>query len=336
MIMPRMKNPNVIRPQAQELNESIRRPEDILNLKMGMVMAEPKFDGSFVYVARDRLTGETVLCTRDGNQLQLEPSVQNFLNHHFAPLTEHFLFEAELEPCPWTEANKATLNGNLSTGKPMPFQIRLVVHDVLPTDEIEKPVSKARERYGLLRSLVGIAEEVQLTRPYLWDKSERAGIYITPCQELTLAGAADLFRQGWEAGKVQKRVMMAGLPYEGIVLINPESLHQGGRSNKWKVKPFHTVDIRVTQLKSAHSGKVPIFEVHGSDVKTGETVKITGGITPKMFSEIKRAEQKYAAVMVEAEVSSLKDLKSANPTVLAIRYDRMGSAKREPELAAMV
>ena len=331
-----MKNPNAIRPSAQELNESVRQPEDILNLKMGRVMVEPKFDGSFVYVTRDRVTGETVLCTRDGNQLRLEPAVQNFLCHHFAPLTEHFLFEAEIEPSPWTEANKATLNGNLYTGKPMSFCVRLVVHDVLPMDEIERPVSKAHERYALLRSLAGVEGGAQLTRPYLWDRSERTGIYITPCQELTLAEAAGLFRQGWEAGKPQKRVMVAGLPYEGIVLINPESLHQGGRSNKWKVKPFHTVDIRLAQLKEGHSGKVPIFEVHGYDVKTGEIVKITSGISPEVFAEIKRAEQQYATVIVEAEVSSLKDLKSANPTILAVRYDRMVSPKRTPELAAMV
>ena len=331
-----MKNPNAVRPSAQELNESIRQPGDILKLKMGMVMAEPKFDGSFVYVTRDRLTGETMLCTRDGNQLQLEPTVQNFLYHHFAPLTEHFLFEAEIEPSPWTETNKATLNGNLYTGKPMPFCIRLVVHDVLPMDEIENPASTARERYGLLRSLAGVPEDAQVMRPHLWDRNERAGIYITPCQELTLAQVAALFRQGWEAGKAQKRVTVGGLPYEGLVLINPESLHQGGRSNKWKVKPFHTVDIRVAQLREGHSGKVPLFEVRGCDVKTGEIVKITSGISPEMFAEIKRAEQEYATVIVEAEVSSLKDLKSANPTILAIRYDRMVSPKRKPELAAMV
>ena len=221
-----MKNPNAIRPKAQELNETIRRPEDILKLKVGKVMAEPKFDGSFAYITRDRVTGQTVICTKDGNQLQLEPSVQDFICNHFAPLTEHFLFEAEIEPSPWTETNKVMLNGNLYTGKPMPFHIRLVVHDVLPLDEIEKPASKACERYALMRTLAGVADGVKLTQPHLWDKNERASIYITPCQELTLEEAAELFCKGWETGKAQKRVMVAGLPYEGIVLINPESLHQ--------------------------------------------------------------------------------------------------------------
>ena len=144
--------------------------------------------------------------------------------------------------------------------------------------------------------------------------------------------AAALFRKGWETGKAQKRVMVAGLPYEGIVLVNPMSLHQAGRSSKWKVKPFHTVDMRVTELKEGHSGKVHLYEVHGYDTKTGDTAKITSGISPEMFAAIKRAEQQYAAVIVEAEVSSLKDLKSANPTIIAVRYDRMGSPKQEPEL----
>jgi hypothetical protein len=247
-------------------------------------------------------------------------------------LTEHFLFEAEIEPSPWTETNKVLLNGNLYTGKPMPFHIRLVVHDVLPMDEIERPTSKACERYALMRSLAGAADGVKLTQPYLWDKSERASVYITPCQDLTPVEAAELFRKGWETGKAQKRVMVAGLPYEGIVLVNPESLHKGGRSNKWKVKPFHSVDIRVTELKEGHSGKVPLYEVHGYDTKTGNTAKITSGISPEMFAAIKRAEKQYAIVVAETEVSSLKDLKSANPTILAIRYDKMGSPKQEPEL----
>jgi len=331
-----MKNPNAIRPPAQELNESIRRPEDILKLPVRTVMVEPKFDGSFVYITRDRATEETLICTRDGNQIQLEPAVQNFIGHHFAPLTGHFLFEAEIEPSPWAETNKVVLNGNLYTAKPMPFHIRLVVHDVLPIDEIEKPASKARERYGLMRSLVGVAEGVKLTQPYLWDKSERASICITPCQELTLGEAAELFRHGWETGKAQKRVIVAGLPYEGVVLINPESLHKSGRSNKWKVKPFHTVDIRVTELKEGHSGKVALFEVHGYDTKTGETAKITSGISLEMFAAIKRAERQYASVIVEVEISSLKELKSANPTIQAVRYDRMDLPKPEPELLVVV
>jgi ATP-dependent DNA ligase len=115
------------------------------------------------------------------------------------------------------------------------------------------------------------------------------------------------------------------------VLINPESLHKGGRSHKWKVKPFHTVDIVVTELKEGHSGKVPLFEVHGYDTKTGEIVKITSGISPEMFAEMKRAEQQFAAVIVEAELSSLKDLKSANATLLGIRYDKMESLNQDAE-----
>ena len=74
-----MKNPNAIRPKAQELNETIRQPEDILKLKVGKVMAEPKFDGSFAYITRHQVTGQMMICTRDGNQIQLEPVVQNFI-----------------------------------------------------------------------------------------------------------------------------------------------------------------------------------------------------------------------------------------------------------------
>ncbi|ODU24114.1 MAG: hypothetical protein ABS95_02355 [Verrucomicrobia bacterium SCN 57-15] len=327
-----MKNPNAIRPRAQELNESVRRPEDILELKIERLMVEPKFDGCFIYITRDRVERRPVLCTKDGNELHLDPAVQNFVLRHFERLTEYFLFEAELEPDPWSEANKVTLNGNLYSGRQMPFAIRLVVHDVLPVDEVEKATSTARQRYALLRALAGAEEGMQLDRPLLWHRSEKDRISITPCQEVTRDAAAELFRRGWEQGKARKRVMVAGLPYEGLVLIDPESLHKDGRSSKWKVKPFHTVDIRVTELREGHSGKVPLYEVHGCDVKTGESAKITSGISSDLFARLKQTQEQYPTLVIEVEVSSLRELQSANPTIQSIRFDKMGSPKRELEV----
>lgn len=327
-----MKNSNAIRPRAQELNESIRRPEDILGLKIERLMVEPKFDGAFVYVTHDRVAGRTVLCTKDGNELRLDPAIQNFILRHFGSLTEHFLFEAELEPDPWSEANKVALNGNLYSGREMPFSVRLVIHDVLPRDELERPVSSARQRYALLRTLAGLEEGMQFVKPYLWDKNERVSISITPCQELTREAAAELFRRGWQEGKSQKRVIVGGLPYEGLVLIDPESLHKGGRSNKWKVKPFHTVDICVTEMREGHSGKVTVYEVHGRDIKTGEAAKITSGISPAVFAQLKQAQDRYPTLIIEVEVSSLRELQSANPTIQSIRFDKMGSPKCEAEM----
>lgn len=330
-----MKNPNAVRPRAQELNESIRRPEHILGLKIEQVMVEPKFDGSFIYVTHDRVANRTVLCTKDGNELRLEAAVQNFILRHFGPLTEHFLFEAELEPAPWSETNKVALNGNLYSARELPFAIRLVVHDVLPMDELEKPLSSARQRYALLRALAGIEAGVQLVNPYVWDKNARVSICITPCQEMTRGGAAELFRAGWEEGKKHRRVMLGGAPYEGLVLIDPESLHKGGRSNKWKVKPFHTVDIHVTGLREGFSGKVPLFEVHGCDTKTGKAAKITSGISPAMFEQLEQAQDQYGTLIIEVEVSSLRELQSANPTIQSIRFDEMGAPKRELEMMMM-
>lgn len=330
-----MKNRNAIRPRAQELNESIRRPEDILGLKIERLMVEPKFDGSFVYVTHDRVAGRTVLCTKDGNELRLDPAIQNFILRHFGPLTEHFLFEAELEPDPWSEANKVALNGNLYSGREMPFSIRLIVHDVLPMDEVDKPVSTARQRNALLRSLAGVEEGVEFVEPHLWDQNERVSICITPCQEVTKQAAVELFRLGWEEGRAQKRVIVGGLPYEGLVLIDPDSLHKGGRSNKWKVKPFHTVDICVTGMREGHSGKVPVYEVHGRGIKTGEAAKITSGISPAMFAQLKQAQDQYPTLIIEVEVSSLRELQSANPTIQSIRFDKMGSPKCEAEMVVM-
>jgi len=328
-----MKNPNAIRPRAQELSECIRRPEHILELKIDKFMVEPKFDGSFIYITHDRVERRTVLCTKAGNALRLDPAVQNFLSRHFGLLTEHFLFEAELEPVPWSEANKVALNGNLYSEREMPFSLRLVVHDVLPMDEVEKPVSSARQRYALMRALAGVEEGVQFLKPYVWVKSERVSVCITPSQEIAREAAVELFRTGWEQGKEHRRVLVGGLPYEGLVLIDPESLHKGGRSNKWKVKPFHTVDIRVTELREGHSGKVPLYEVHGHDTKTGETAKITSGISPAIFAQLKQARNQYSRLVIEVEVSSLRELQSANPTIQAIRFDKMGSLKRALQLA---
>lgn len=325
---PKMKNHHAIRPSAQELNERIRRPEDILALRPEVLMLEPKFDGSFVYITRDKVANQTVLCTKDGNELRLQPVVHNFLLRHFGPLTEHFLFETELEPFPWSQANKVALNGNLYTGRELPFSIRLTVHDVLPMDEVQHPRSTARQRYALLRTLAGVGSERELTTPYVWDGNEQIRIGITPCREVSRATAVELFRAGWAQGKAQSRVMLEGLPYEGMVLIDPESLYQGGRSNKWKVKPFHTVDLTVTELFEGHSGKVPLYAVHGCDAKTGAAAKITSGISPALFAQLKQARERYPAVIIEVEVSSLHGLQSANPTIQTIRFDQMGTPQR--------
>lgn len=330
-----MNNPNLIRPRVQDLNESIRQPEDILELKMERLMVEPKFDGSFVYITRDAVVGRTALCTKDGNELQLIPPIQNFIVRHFEPLTEHFLFEAELEPSPWSEDSKVALNGNLYSGREMPFSIRLVVHDVLPMDEIERPRSTARERYALLRGLAGISEEANFTKPFLWDESQKVSICITPCREATREEAVQLFRDGWEQGKAEKRVMFAGSPYEGLVLIDPQSVHKGGRTSKWKVKPFHSLDIRVTDVRERHGGKVPIYEVHGQDTKSGASTKITSGISPAIFAQLNRARSQHPVVIVEVEVSSLRELQSANPTIQSIRFDKMGSPTKELEMATV-
>jgi ATP-dependent DNA ligase len=125
--------------------------------------------------------------------------------------------------------------------------------------------------------------------------------------------------------------MLGGCDYEGVVLINPESLHQGGRGNKWKVKPFHTVDLKVTQLKCSE-GKVRLHEVHGYDTKTGEAAKVTGGINAEVFQRISDAIAKYADVITEVEVSSLKSLVSANPTFRAIRFDKMSLKNSGPSI----
>jgi hypothetical protein len=322
-----MKNLTAMRPRAQELNEAIRQPEDILKIRPARLMVEPKFDGSFVYVTRDPASGHATLCTRDGNELRLEPAAQNFILHHFERFTEHCLFEAELEPLPWSEANKVALNGNLYARRSLPFRIRLVVHDVLPLLEVERPHSTARERYVLLQSLAGIAPELHSKIPMVWSESEGVLICITPCWEFGREEAMQLFQQGWAAGKPQRRVDVYGQEYEGLVLIDPDSMHTGGRANKWKVKPFHTQDICVTGLEQNQAGKVPVRVIYGYDTKTGETVKITSGVSPAVFSQVQHAQTHYSQVIVEVEVSSLRALASANPTLLSIRFDRMESLK---------
>lgn len=196
-------------------------------------------------------------------------------------------------------------------------------------------MSSARQRYALLRVLAGVEEGAEFVKPHVWDKSDRINICITPCQEITKEAAAELFRAGWEEGRAQKRVIVGGLPYEGLVLIDPESLHKGGRSNKWKVKPFHSVDICVTQLCRQQTGKVPVYEAHGHDLKTGEMAKITSGISPGLFARLEQARENYSTLIIEVEVSSLRELPSANPTIQSIRFDKMGAPKREREMMAV-
>lgn len=323
-----MKNSNAVRPRPQELNETIRKVEDIHTIQLNRLMVEPKFDGSFIYITQDRATGHTVLCTRDGNELRLEPTVHGFLMNHFNRWTDGHLFEAELEPFPWSEEAKARLNGNLYTGKPMNFRIRIVIHDLLGLDEMDNPKTTAWERYRRLLQLAGKLGAQSVATPVPWAEAANATVSITPCELATPAEAARLFAQGWEAGRDRRRVIYGGHPYEGMVLINPKSVYKAGRSNKWKVKPFHTLDLCVTQLEAKTSGKTSVFEVRGEDLKSGQSVRVFSGIGSEQYEELQAAAQHYRDVIIEVEALALKELPNANPTFKTVRYDRM-----EPKFA---
>lgn len=326
-----MKNPNAILPGVQDLNESIRQPEDIARLKPQTLMLEPKFDGSFIFITRDRITGGVVLCTKEGNELRLAPPADRFLKAVFTSLTAEHLYEAELEPLPWSETNKVKLNGNLYSGKTMPFQIRVILHDIIPATEIGSPKATARERYALLRTITGAsAGRTDDFAVSIFAGNDAIVIGVTPCREVTRAEAMQTFISGQAAGAARKRVSFHGQDYEGMVLIDPDGIHRSGRSGKWKVKPFHSVDIRITNLRRQNAGAVMVHEMHGVDTKSGESAKITSGVTAGLFATLSRAVTQYREVVIEAQVSSLKSLPAANPTFQAIRYDKM--SLREPAM----
>lgn len=316
-----MKNTNAILPKAQELNESIRNPLQIAGIPLQHVMIEPKFDGSFVYITKDRSNGQTIMCTKDGNQLNLEPAVQEAIITHFSKY--ECIFEAELEPAPWAEERKTKLNGNLYSGVALPFHIRLVVHDMLPISEVNEGTTPAWQRYCMLCSMAQVDPTSAKETPRTWLQKPAVSIQITPCKLVTPAVAADMFNQGWAEGKNNKRVMFHSEPYEGLVAINPDSTHKAGRNNKWKFKPFHSLDIEVTGLQTSNTGKTRTFRIDGKDTKTQTPVSLYTGISPTLFSEIEQATVQYKAVILEIEALAIKSLQHANPTVKAIRYDRM-------------
>ena len=325
-----MKNPNAILPKPQELNESVRNTDQIRGLSQRMLMIEPKFDGSFIYVTRDKTNGKTILCTKDGNELSLEPKVQQAIISHFQRQGDN-LFEAELEPVPWSEEAKAALNGNLYSRKAMPFGIRVVVHDMLPFSEVNAGRTTARGRYQRLCGLAGTSPDENRLKPRVWPKDGNVTICLSPCVMATPDQAAKLFDEGWARGKAEKRVYFASEPYEGLVAINPESTHKGGRSNKWKFKPFHSVDVRVTSYSCRDTGKVTTYTIEGKDTKTGEKIRLFTGISPELYQEIVRAHSMYKEVIVEVEALAIKSLAHGNPTLKGVRYDKM--EPKTPELA---
>ena len=323
-----MKNPNAILPKPQELNETVRNPSQIAEIQRSIIMIEPKFDGSFVYITKDKVTNAVIICTKDGNELSLEPKIQQALVEHFQG--QDCLFEAELEPYPWSEAAKVKLNGNLYSGAALPFGIRVVVHDLLPFSEIGGGVTKAGARYNLLCNKAGTRPENVQQKPHVWKKTDAVTICISPCLEVTPSQAAKLFTAGWENGKSAKRVMFSGEPYEGLVGIDPESVHKGGRSNKWKFKPFHSVDVRITGCSKSDKGKTTSYQILGEDIKSGETIKLFTGISPETYQEVLDAQQKYSAVVIEVEALAIKSLAHGNPTLKGIRYDKM--TQKAPEI----
>jgi hypothetical protein len=329
-----MKNLNAILPKPQELNEGIRNPDQIRALARGTVMIEPKFDGSFVYVTRDCTNGKTILCTKDGNQINLEPRVQQALELHFQRQGD-YIFEAELEPTPWSESAKVKLNGNLYTGVALPFGIRVVVHDMLPFSEVNHGRTPALARYELLCQLAGTSLATNGAQPHIWAGDENATVCVSPCVMGSPAQAAELFEQGWARGKAEKRVYFAGEPYEGLVAVDPNSVHRPGRNNKWKFKPFHSVDVRLTAWSSRHTGKVMTYTLEGVDTKTGEAFKMFTGISPEVYQEIQDAGLKYQHVIIEVEALALKSLSHSNPTFKSVRYDKMTPKVEVAELAGI-
>jgi hypothetical protein len=317
-----MKNLNAILPKPQELNEGIRNPEQIAGIPRATLMIEPKFDGSFIYVTRERTNGRTILCTKDGNELSLEPRVQSALICHFQKQGDN-LFEAELEPTPWSENGKTKLNANLYNGAALPFDIRVVVHDILPFSEINAGATPALGRYKKLCGLAGTSLEENGGKPHVWANDGNVTICVSPCVLASPAEAAKLFNQGWAQGKPEKRVYFDGEPYEGLVAIDPNSQHKGGRSNKWKFKPFHSVDAKITSHSCRNTGKVITYTVEAVDTKTGEPVRVFTGISPELYAEILGAEQNYKETIGEIEALALKDINHGNPTLKGIRYDKM-------------
>lgn len=317
-----MKNLHAILPRPQELNESVRNPEQVAEIQRTDLMIEPKFDGSFIYITRDGSTGKTILCTKDGNELNLEPAVQKEIIEHFQKQGD-FLFEAELEPVPWTEEAKVKLNGNLYSGAKMAFNIRVVVHEMLPFSEVNNGKTTAIDRYDTLCRKAGTTRKDNAKKPFVWLAGKNVQVCVTPCRVVAPQEAARLFAQGWADGKDTKRVIFEGEPYEGLVGIDPLSVHKGGRSNKWKFKPFHSVDVRITDLSKSDKGKTISYQINGEDIKSGEKVKLFTGISPELYEELTKAKQDYKEVVIEVEALAIKSLAHGNPTLKAIRYDKM-------------
>ncbi len=317
-----MKNLNAILPKPQELNESIRKTDQIRSLPQQRLMIEPKFDGSFVYITRDKTNGNTIICTKDGNQLNLAPKVQEAIVAHFCRQGDN-LFEAELEPAPWSETNKVTLNGNLYNQKQMTFGIRVVVHDMLPFSEVNNGRTTALRRYEKLCDLAGTSPADNQATPHVWAKTPDVTVCLSPCVMATPDQAASLFDEGWARGKAEKRVYFAGEPDEGLVAIIPDSVHRSGRGNKYKFKPFHSVDVRVTGFSSRDTGKVTTYTIEGEDTKTGEKINLFTGISPELYQEVVNAHDKYKEVIVEVEALAIKSLAHGNPTLKCVRYDKM-------------
>lgn len=284
----------------QELSEEFRKPGDVLRYKQSIWMVQPKYDGIFL---QGYLKDNEIYCqTRNYNKVILHPVYQALL----APLKQvPWLFEMEWEPFPWTPEMKSRLAGNLYNGRQMSFPVRFVIHDFYSPNN---PQWTAQERYDKLQTLFQ-ATNNQVTQTI--QTNPHGSLNLTACQMLTPMQCHEFFVKGWERGKPE-RVFYNNEPCEGLVLINPNATYTPGRKTKWKLKPFHSVDVQITHVTNKH--------LEGINIKTGKPIKIYTGLRTEVLKEIQQRLPRENIIVEVEELAFNTD--SSNPTLKQIRNDR--------------
>lgn len=297
-------------PPHSELLETIRTTQQLREkFPKKLWVVQPKFDGSkCILIPTDK---GYIATTGNGNKMECMDKTLQKLNGQFSclPLTLQPVFEAEIEPEPWTQENKVKLNGNLYNDKPLPFDIKLTAFDCIPQLDFNNQTVSGAKTNARMAALTEYSEMLGA-----------AGIKTSETFTMTTEEVAELMDDGVKRGKAQHRVMFNDIPVEGYVIRDPEAPFLGGKRSvsAIKLKPFVSLDLYVVAAGKKDNGTAALGCIDTKD--PNQPYYLFTGL-PKT---IQQDPASMLGKVVEIEILTTDDPKKGvgNPTYKAERPDK--------------
>lgn len=263
-----------------------------------LVIVQPKYDGSQAIHFNEDLDWLSI--TRKGQTIARLTGKLG-MPDSLKPYT----FFSEYEPVPWSEVNKSKLSGNLYTTRPLDFDTRFAVFDVMLTKDFKNNQMRKtdlKSRVQLLDTLKG-----QLPPAFL----------VAPWQEMTYDAAKALGKSSRVETPHGTRCQILGTLCEGLIV------RSGMRMEK--LKPKQDIDGAVLGGITSSKGQLGWVCVDTKKPTPDGLFVAFGGIT-------KDIHPMYIGKVVEFVLLTVSATKgSGNPT-----FARDRSTEKDFDCAAFL